>query len=245
MPQIAVEVDPALRFLLWRQLRGERVEVEADRSDTVGHVVQRIGVPLTEVGDLTLDGHPIPRGERRTTPLPGPAALRIRPRRRPQPDPVRFLLDVHLGSLARRMRLLGLDVAYSSTADDPALAERAAVEDRMLLTRDRGLLFRAAVPDGAFVRGDRTDDQLDDVLDRFSPALAPWTRCLACGHPLRDVPADEVAPRLEPGTVRTYREFSRCTGCGRVYWRGAHSPRLEAIVEHARERVAGSGSSDS
>jgi uncharacterized protein len=47
------------------------------------------------------------------------------------------------------------------------------------------------------------------------------------------VAVHEVAHLLEPGTLRTYRDFSRCPVCGRTYWRGAHARRLAAAVETA------------
>jgi hypothetical protein len=115
----------------------------------------------------------------------------LAPRRRPQPLPAGGLLaDVGLGTLARRLRLLGLDVGYSTDARDAELVERAAAEDRMVLTQDRGLLMRRALwvsgqPRGALVRGSGPERQLADVLDRFAPPLAPRTRCTACGGPLR------------------------------------------------------------
>ena len=214
--------------------------MEVGETDTVGHVVQSLGIPLTEVGELLLDAHPLDRATRRTTPVGEGEVLQVGPRDRPQPHDGRFLLDVHLAALARRMRLLGLDVAYEPDADDGRLARWAASEHRVLLTRDRGLLLRALVPDGALLMHDDVTDQLEDVLDRFRPSLAPWTRCLVCGSGLSAVTPEEVAGELQPGTVRTYRKFSRCTGCGRVYWRGAHSRRLEAIVAQAESRPAAS-----
>jgi pyruvate formate lyase activating enzyme len=81
------------------------------------------------------------------------------------------------------------------------------------------------------------DTQLADVLGRFAPPLAPWTRCTACNGPLRPAPKAEVEPLLQPGTRRTYQEFSRCQTCGRVYWRGAHSKRLQALISSARHAV--------
>jgi hypothetical protein len=155
---------------------------------------------------------------------------------RPQPVPAGgFLLDVGLGTLARRLRLLGLDAAWSNDAADADLAARAAAEDRVLLTQDRGLLMRRGVP-GALVRGSRPDDQLADVLDRFAPGLAPLTRCTACGARLEPVPKAEVADRLPPGTRRTFDDFSRCPACGRLYWRGAHARRIDDLVAAAGRR---------
>jgi uncharacterized protein with PIN domain len=104
----------------------------------------------------------------------------------------------------------------------------------VLLTQDRGLLMRRALPAGALVRGSGPDEQLADVLDRFAPPLAPLTRCTACGGVLTAVAKADVADRLPPGTRRSYDEFSRCTACGRVYWRGAHARRIDALIDRAR-----------
>jgi uncharacterized protein with PIN domain len=104
----------------------------------------------------------------------------------------------------------------------------------VLLSRDRGLLLRRSLRDGAYVRGDRPDDQLADVLDRFRPALAPWTRCVACNGVLAPVSKNEVADRLQPGTRRSYDAFSECTQCDHIYWRGAHSRHLQSVVKRAR-----------
>jgi uncharacterized protein with PIN domain len=133
------------------------------------------------------------------------------------------------------MRLVGLDTAYSNDLDDATLIELANSARMVLLTKDRGLLKRRRLWLGAYVRGDRADEQLTDVLDRFAPPLEPWTRCVACNGELRPAPKEEVAAQLLPGTRRTYEDFSRCAQCGRVYWRGAHSRRLAKIVAAASE----------
>ena len=145
----------------------------------------------------------------------------------------RFVLNVHLVTLARRRRLAGVDTAYANHAGDAALIEQANAERGVLLTQDRGLLRRRALWLGAYVRGARPDDQLRDMLDRFRPPLAPWTRCPACNGPLSPVTTAAVAPLPPPGTRRTYQRFSRCRTCGHVYWHGAHSKRLEQIIDSA------------
>lgn len=236
MPELAVDVDPDLTFLLPPRARGVPVRAHPGATDTLGHVVSSLGIPLPEVGALTLDGRPASAGDHATSGMLRVAALR-RPQRTARTPPA-FLLDVHLGALARRLRLLGLDTAYGTDADDADLVRRAAAEQRVLLTQDRALLHRRALPEGALVRGSRPADQLDDVLDRFAPPLAPWTRCVRCNGALTPADAADVADEIEPGTRRTYRDFARCAGCGRVYWRGAHAAGLEALVDHARTVVA-------
>ena len=246
MPTLELWVAEDLRFLLPPARRTGRFQVTASATDTIGHVVQAAGIPLTEVGDLVVDGRAATARDRV---LDG--NLEIRPITRPQPAPTsppRFLLDVHLGGLARQLRILGVDVSYRPEADDPELAEQAALEQRVLLTQDRGLLRRRLVTAGALVRGAGTAAQLQDVLDRFAPPLAPWTRCAHCGSSLHQVSFEAVSDRLQAGTRRSYREFSQCRRCGRVYWHGAHSRRLEPLVARAEEvvrhRLARAGLSD-
>ncbi|MGY1681332.1 Mut7-C RNAse domain-containing protein [Geodermatophilus sp. SYSU D01176] len=230
-PPVTVRVPPELAFLLRprdRPARERRLGYDPDA--TVGHVVQAAGVPLTEVGQLRLDGVPTEVAAR---PAPG-GVVEVAAAPRPQPAPPGgFLLDVGLGALARRLRLLGLDAAWSNDAEDADLAARAGAEGRVLLTQDRRLLMRRGVH-GALVRGSRPDDQLADVIDRFAPSLAPLTRCTACGARLEPVAKAEVADLLPPRTRRTFDDFSRCPACGRLYWRGAHARRIEALIARHR-----------
>ena len=234
---IALRVDPTLAMFLDSRHRDGLIEVRYDAASSLGHVVESVGVPLPEVGELLIGKRRAVVSER----IPPGQPVTVRPVSRPQPVPggvPRFCLDVHLGKLARRMRILGLDVAYRNDLDDDELIELASAEHRVLLTQDRGLLMRRAVRAGAFVRGARPDAQLFDILDRFAPPLAPWTRCPACNGPLAPVPKRDIEHLLEPGTRRTYEEFARCQECGRVYWHGAHAPRLDPLVLRARQVVA-------
>jgi uncharacterized protein len=224
-----------LRMFLAPRHRAGRVRVPCDGTSTLGHVIESLGVPLTEAGELGVDGAPVRAAWR----LSGGQVADVAAVRRPQRLPAaRFVLDVHLGTLARRLRVTGVDAAYANDRDDDALIAQANAEERMLLTQDRGLLRRRKLRQGAYVRGADPDEQLRDVLDRFAPPLAPWTRCTACNGVLAAASKADVGPSLPPGTRRTYDDFARCTACGRVYWRGAHSARLAAVVDRAFRVVA-------
>ena len=224
-----------LLIFLTPRHRGGWVRVTCDGTSTLGHVIESLGVPLPEVGELRVDGKPAAPACR----LSGGQAADVAAIGRPQPLPAaRFVLDVHLGTLARQLRLIGIDTAYWNDRDDDALIGQANAERRVLLTQDRGLLRRRRLWMGGYVRGADPDDQLLDVLDRFVPPLAPWTRCTACNGVLASVPKADVEQSLRPGTRRTYDDFARCGACRRVYWRGAHTPRLATIVDRATRIVA-------
>lgn len=57
---LVLRADPELHGFLPRALRTPGAAVGWDGDATVGHVVQSVGVPLTEVGALVLDGVPVP-----------------------------------------------------------------------------------------------------------------------------------------------------------------------------------------
>ncbi|WNZ08986.1 Mut7-C RNAse domain-containing protein [Streptomyces sp. 11x1] len=232
-PEILVEFAPELALFVPHGRRGGPSRVATDGVSTLGHVIESLGVPLTEVGALVVDGRAIPVSHVPTA----DESVVVRPVSRPQRvpgAPLRFLLDVHLGTLARRLRLLGVDAAYESTdIGDPALASLSAAEQRVMLSRDRGLLRRRELWAGAYVYSTQPEEQLRDVLDRFAPELRPWTRCTACNGLLKSATKEEVADRLEGGTQRSYDVFAQCGECGRAYWKGAHHEQLEAIVRDA------------
>ncbi|TDB93178.1 Mut7-C RNAse domain-containing protein [Actinomadura sp. 7K534] len=235
-PELTIRLADELLMFLPATRRASVSRVACDGTSTLGHLVESLGVPLPEAGPMTVGGEPADPSMR---PAAG-ADVRVEAVPRPQPVPLepgqdapRFVLDVHLGTLARRMRLLGLDTAYHNDMDDPALVVQANDEGRVLLTQDRGLLRRRALWFGAYVRGARPDDQLRDVLDRFAPVLRPWTRCTACNGELVPVDKQEIEDHLEAGTRRSYDVYGRCANCGQLYWRGAHGGHLERIVEDA------------
>ncbi|MBS2538820.1 hypothetical protein KGQ20_39345 [Catenulispora sp. NF23] len=229
---ITITVDPALHIFVAAPNRRPDAAVGTDATSSLGHVVEALGVPLVEVGELLVDGRPARAGH---VPVSG-EHIEVRRLAFPQRvgGPLRFLLDIHLGTLARRLRVLGIDAAYETPdIGDAALAARSAREKRVMLSRDRGLLHRRELFAGAYVYSHEPAVQLDEIIERFQPELAPWTRCTACNGVLRPVTKEEMRDRLENGTVENYDTFAECESCGRAYWRGAHSASLDAIVEQA------------
>jgi uncharacterized protein with PIN domain len=238
--EIEIGFDPALHVFVGPEHRrpGGLAPARTDGTSSLGHVVEALGVPLTEVGALRVDGAAAEHGY---VPVGG-ERVEVAAVAKPQhvDGPLRFLLDIHLGTLTRRLRLLGVDAAYENPdIGDAALAARSAAERRVMLSRDRGLLHRRELFAGAFVYSHRPQEQLDDVLSRFAPPLAPWTRCTACNGMLRQVSKEAMHGKLPDATSRTYDTFAQCTDCGQAYWRGAHAERLDAIVTRAVARFGG------
>ena len=228
-----------------------RLVVEQQRS--VKDLIESLGVPHPEIDLVLVNGvsvafeHAV-QPEDRIAVYPQFACLDVATTSRVRPPPLeatRFITDVHLGKLARHLRLSGLDTDYWSGADDEGLAALAGSTQRILLTRDVGLLKRSRVVYGYFVRATDPRRQLVEVLRRFGPLdLHPFTRCLRCNGVLRQVPKTTVEAGLLPRTRQEHEQFNRCEGCGRVYWQGSHWTRLKASVDAAREEAGRTGSED-
>lgn len=221
------------------------VPVNAPRS--VKDLVESVGVPHVEVAVLLCDGVPVSfdhrvHGGERVSALPAlqhlghegaPVAAP------PTPAVPRFVCDVHLGTLARRLRLLGLDTAYDHTSDDGDLADLAVEEGRVLLSRDRALLKRRTVTHGYLPRSDDPDEQALEVVRRFrlAPHLAPSTRCVACNGPLEPVDREAVWDRIPPRTRAAIDSYARCTICDQLFWPGSHHDALAPFIRRARAVV--------
>jgi len=203
-----------------------------------------LGVPHTEVDLILVNGRSVGFAHRladgdRVSVYPVFEAFDISPVSAVRPRPlrvVRFAADVHLGRLAGYLRLGGFDTLYRNDWDDRDLAETAAAEKRIVLTRDRGLLMRTAVTHGHLVRETRPRAQFSEVLERFDlwGSLCPFTRCSVCNSMVEAVPKADVVAELPPRTALHFDEFWRCSGCGRLYWHGAHHRSLLELLA-ARE----------
>ena len=209
--------------------------------------IESLGVPHTEVELILVNGESsdfsriLSEGDRVSV-YPVFEAFDIGPLVRLRPEPLRqtrFLLDGHLGRLARYLRMVGFDSAYDRNAEDEALARLSVSERRILLTRDRGLLKRREVTHGYWVRQTDARKQLSEVVRRFDLAgrLRPFTRCLRCNAELHAAAKIDVASQLPPRTRDCYQEFLRCGGCGNVYWQGPHHRRMLAMIEELKAQA--------
>ena len=149
-----------------------------------------------------------------------------------------FVLDGHLGRLASHLRLLGFDALYRNDYDDDALAEISSNQDRILLTRDRGLLKRNQVRSGYCVRAKSPQEQVIEVLRRFDLAEQAhlYSRCARCNGSLIPVDKADVFDRLEQKTRLYYDDFRICQQCCQIYWKGSHFERMESQLKNLLAR---------
>lgn len=220
--------------------RKQTITREITGTPSVKDAIESLGVPHTEIDLILVDGRSV-RFERRLVGgeriavYPEFERFDISPLHRLRPKPLRrprFVADVHLGTLARFLRLLGFDTRYGNGLDDAELASITSREKRILLTRDVGLLKRKAVVRGQWLRSRDPEEQVAEIVAalHLRRTLRPFTRCMACNGELVAIARQEVATLVPPRVYRRFRSFKQCEDCRRVFWRGSHFDRLRSLV---------------
>lgn len=208
---------------------------------SVKDLIESMGVPHVEVDLILANGNSVDfsyivnDGDRLSI-YPVFESMDISGVTRLRPSPLRdskFVLDVHLRKLARRMRLLGFDTDYADRRDDSELADISNLENRILLTCDRQLLMRKIVSRGIIIRSRDPEEQIIEVIERLQlrDLLSPFTRCIECNGLIETVDLSsslysEIKYSIPEGVTEWCSEFYRCPDCERIYWRGSHYDRL-------------------
>jgi uncharacterized protein with PIN domain/sulfur carrier protein ThiS len=240
MVRISIRFYEELNFFLPSDKRKCLLERTCKKGTTVKALIEEIGVPHTEVDLVLVNGNSTGFSYQladndRISVYPVFESFDIGGVSKVRPTPlreIRFILDVHLGKLAKRLRLLGFDTMYSNHFEDEQISVLAGKEKRIILTRDRGLLKRKTITHGYCIRSKDPHEQLREVIARFDlmKRIEPFSRCLQCNSILVPVEKEEIMNRLPPKVRNRYEQFSRCPECNKVYWLGSH-------WEHMKKRL--------
>ena len=224
----------------------QTIEYRFSGQPAIKNPIEALGVPHSEVDLILVNNqsvgfdHGLKDGDRVAI-YPVFESFDITPVQRLRPKSLRntaFIVDVNLGKLARRLRMLGFDAAYSNRLKDREIVDIATQEKRIVLTRDRRLLFHKAITHGFWIRAVDVDIQLQEVLQRLDlyNQIRPLTRCLDCNGEIETVDRKQIWSRLEPLTRRFYREFYRCSRCNKIYWPGSHVTHMTGVIRQLLER---------
>ena len=209
-------------------------------GSTTKALIENLGVPHTEIDLILVDSESVDFSRQladgdlvsvypmfESWDISAVSRVRSLPLRR-----TRFIADVHLGKLARLLRMTGFDTAWANDLSDDDIVRAARREERIILSRDRGLLKRRLVTHGCCVRSSAPREQLAEVIRRFDLArqVQLFSRCMSCNAPLARVTRLSVLDALPPAVAETCTEFSRCPGCGKVFWRGSHWESMKKLA---------------
>lgn len=153
-----------------------------------------------------------------------------------KPKECKFILDVHLGKLAKYLRLVGFDAKYSNNFSDIELVDISLHESRVLLTRDLGLLKYSNIIWGYWLRNSNSVAQVREVVNKFDLKLKfkPFSRCLECNGEIELIEKEDILPMLETKTKEYFNEFYRCRVCSKIYWKGSHWKKMESFIDFVK-----------
>jgi uncharacterized protein len=213
-------------------------------TPSIKDIIEAIGVPHVEI-DLILvnsesvDFHYLLKDNDFVSVYPVFETLEISNVTHLREKPLRetkFILDVHLGKLARYLRMLGFDTTYQNDNDDQTIIRISFDENRIILTRDRGILKVKTVSHAYYIRNHNPKDQLTEVLNHFDlyQAIDPFNRCIKCNGKLERVEKEEIIELLEPLTKKYFNKFFRCNSCKTIFWEGSHFDHMKSFINTVR-----------
>lgn len=211
-----------------------------DRT-SVKDLIESLGVPHTEVDLILVNGSSVnfsylindgddvsvyPVFE--SFDITDAQHLRAKPLRKSK-----FILDVQLGSLAKYMRMLGLDTIYRNNFSDEEIVKISLKERRAILTKAKGILKRSDVTHGYWIRSTKTIEQLKEVLHRFDlkNQIKEFSRCLVCNSKLKKIAKEKIIDRLPAKIKERQNIFYVCIPCDKIFWKGSHYTKMKGIIE--------------
>ena len=222
--------DDKLKPLLSHSQRCGDFEYLFNGPQSIKHLIESLSIPHTELGRLFANNRSI--GIDYLVCDGDQIMVQGTAEEMEAGEEPHFVIDGHLGRLASRLRMLGLDCYYQNDFEDMELVRVSVNEHRTLLTRDRRLLMHKAIQQGCLIRSLETGQQLQEVYRRYGLKrwVKPFHRCLRCNHTLEAVPKMDVLPLLEPLTAKFYDEFHICPACKQIYWKGSHYDKMQKLI---------------
>jgi uncharacterized protein with PIN domain len=229
-----------LNDFLPHELRQKQFVYPMKTPVTLGEAIESLRIPLSEVDLVLVNSQACSMSERIfendfISLYPTFETLDIselKGEHTPALRVTRFVLDAHLGKLAKYLRMLGFDSKYRNDYEDDEIIELAAKEKRILLTRDKLLLRSGRVTHGYYVRSTDKHHQLREVVQKFDlySQFKSFTRCMTCNRELVPKSKEEVVHLLPPDIRNLYKEFFFCPDCRKVFWQGSHFKRMESFI---------------
>jgi uncharacterized protein len=149
---------------------------------------------------------------------------------------LRFIVDNNVGKLAVWLRALGYDALFINPIHDDDLVRIARDENRVILTKDTGVMQRRVVNSGQvralFIEGSDWTRQLEQVVrDLHLRPGAAFTRCISCNSLLSPAARDDAIAHVPPKIIAMHKFFWYCCNCRSFFWQGSHWQRMTDVLK--------------
>ena len=236
-----------LKDFLPKEKRSQPFTITLKGNPSVKDSIESLGVPHTEVDLILVNSQPVEFSYRlnnkdyvsvypvfESLDISDITILRNNGLRNPK-----FILDTHLGKLARYLRLSGFDAVYSNDFEDSEIIKISLSDNRIILTRDKGILKNSSVTHGYYIRSQEPKEQINEVIRRFDleSLIKPFTICSSCNGKIVTVSKDLILEQLKSLTKKHYNRFYMCGECKKIYWEGSHYKRIKDFINSLSDFV--------
>ena len=147
---------------------------------------------------------------------------------------MKLLCDQMLGSLAKWLRIFGLDTFYAnSEINDEELLNIAKQENRIVITRDKELTQQAKKQNIKVVQIKITDleEQINQVLNlvKIDKELI-LTRCTLCNSLISKIKKIDAKGKVPEKVFDNNDNFWFCSNCNKFYWTGSHYDKINEKI---------------
>ncbi len=230
-----------LKDFLPKGKKSQPFTISFNGNPSVKDAIESLGIPHTEVDLILINSQPVDFSCKlkdkdyvsvypvfESLDITAISPLRDSGLRNPE-----FVLDAHLGKLTRYLRLMGFDSLYRNDFDDFEIIRISKDNNRIILTRDKGLLKNNSVTHGYYIRSQKPKEQVTEVIRRFNleSLVKPFTICSICNGKIVSVSKDAVTGNLKSLTREHYHRFFQCAGCKKVYWQGSHYKKIRDFID--------------
>ena len=149
---------------------------------------------------------------------------------------MKYLCDQMLGTLAKWMRIYGLDTFYANNEiDDSDLIDICKNEGRLLITRDKNLIQRARRENIKTIEIKTTDinEQIKNAIPGKEINKKNFlSRCILCNSLVNEIEKQEVSGKVPKRVFDKQEKFWICKKCNKIYWKGSH---YENMIEKIKQ----------
>lgn len=244
---ITIRFYEELNDFLPKELRKKDFDYTFTGNPSIKDVIEAIGIPHPEVDMILVNGKSVNFGYNiqpgdRISVYPVFELIDILSVNHLRPQPLRnpkFVLDINLGKLASKLRMLGFDSLYDNSYRDLDIVKIAVREKRIILTRDQGLLKNKKVTRGYWVRNINPAKQIREVVEKFDlySKIQPFTVCMTCNGKIKPVKKEKIIDQLPPKVKEYFDEFYQCSRCSKVYWKGTHYIKMLKEIESLKNNI--------
>lgn len=214
-------------------------------NPSVKDMIESLGIPHTEVDLILVDNNSVDfsylvQDKNEISVYPIFESFNIKKINKLRPIPLRetkFVLDVHLGKLARFLRMFGFDTTYKNNFCPREILKISKSEKKIILTKSRELLKIKDVTHGFCLQVSNPEKQLVQVLKRFNlfDDITPFSRCLICNEKLKSIQKEKILDKIPTNVKKWKQKFHICPKCKKIYWKGSHHENMKKFIEKIKK----------